>query len=39
MWEGLWQRLLEAGYRQGKVGLEAVAVDAITIEAKKGGRG
>jgi transposase len=39
VWEGLWQRLLEAGYRQGKVGLEAVAVDATTVEAKKGGRG
>jgi transposase len=39
VWEGLWQRLLEAGYRQGEVGLEAVAVDATTVEAKKGGGG
>jgi len=39
VWEKLWQRLLEWGYREKKLSLEGVGVDATTVEAKKGGRG
>jgi transposase len=38
VWEGLWRRLLELGYQAGRLRLGAVAVDATTIEARKGGR-
>jgi len=38
VWEGLWQRLLELGYQAGRLKLGAVAIDATTIEARKGGR-
>jgi transposase len=38
VWEGLWRRLLELGYRAGRLRLGAVAIDATTIEARKGGR-
>ena len=33
-----WQRLLELGYQAGRLRLGAVAADATTIEARKGGR-
>jgi len=33
-----WRRLLELGYQAGRLRLGAVAVDATTIEARKGGR-
>jgi transposase len=33
-----WRRLLELGYQAGRLKLGAVAVDATTIEARKGGR-
>jgi transposase len=33
-----WRRLLERGYQAGRLKLGAVATDATTIEARKGGK-
>jgi hypothetical protein len=33
-----WRRLLELGYQVGRLKLGAVATDATTIEARKGGK-
>jgi|GEM_PF-4967827 len=33
-----WRRLLELGYRAGRLRLGAVAIAATTVEARKGGR-
>jgi len=38
VWEGLWRRLLELGYQAGRLRLGAVAIDATTVEARKGRR-
>ncbi|MHA2643013.1 MAG: hypothetical protein V2G41_10250 [bacterium JZ-2024 1] len=38
VWEKLWRRLLDWGYREKKLSLEGVGVDATTGEAKKGGK-
>jgi transposase len=35
---GVWQRLLDTGYPAGRLEGRAVAADATTIEARKGGR-
>jgi hypothetical protein len=35
---GAVARLLELGYQAGRLKLGAVAIDATTIEARKGGR-
>ena len=38
IWEKVLQGLLNKGYESERLKLESVAIDATTIEAKKGGK-
>jgi hypothetical protein len=37
--EGMWRKILDLGYQEGMLKVGKVAVDATTVEARKGWKG